>query len=337
MKITIKHIGEMAGVSAAAVSKALNGHSDISEETKTRILEICKQVGYTRNEIARNLAKGKSNMIGLLIPDISSPIYSEVFKGLDIQAREHGYCLFLCDTNRDIELEKKYVRTLMEKRVSGIIVAPVSNSVDHIEEITRNSIPIVYIGGKVNDNMGNYVTVDNFYGSKTAVDYLIKLGHREIYMVCDRDNTKTMTDRIKGYETVMQENNCNPVVYVDGAGRKWRESGYFQTKHILALGKIPSAIFCSSDMVAIGVMEAVLEKGLRVPEDISIVGYDDAAFASLPTINLTTIAQPKFEMGEKTFNLLYKIIKSHNSDYKNREIVKPELVIRGTCIQLKGN
>jgi LacI family transcriptional regulator len=334
LKVTIKHIAELAGVSSAAVSKALNDHSDISDETKKRILEICKEVGYTPNEIARSLAKGRSNMIGLLIPDITSPIYSEIFKGLDLQAQEYGYSLFLCDTNRDIEAERKYVRILMEKRVNGIVIAPVSNCIDHITEETRNNIPIIYIGGKVNDSMNNYITVDNFYGSKIAVDYLIKLGHKEIYMVCDRGNTKTMSDRIMGYKTVMTENNCNPVVYVDSEGKKGRESGYVQAKNILSCRKLPSAIFTCNDMVAIGVMEALLEKGLKVPEDISLVGYDDIAFASLPTIKLTTVAQPKFEIGMRTINLLNKIMKNYTPDCKNREIVKPEFVIRRTCRQL---
>jgi LacI family transcriptional regulator len=331
LKVTIKHIAELAGVSSAAVSKALNDHSDISDETKKRILEICKEVGYTPNEIARSLAKGRSNMMGLLIPDITSPIYSEIFKGLDLQAQEYGYSLFLCDTNRDIEAERKYVRILMEKRVNGIVIAPVSNCIDHITEVTRNNIPIVYIGGKVNDSMNNYITVDNFYGSKIAVDYLIRLGHKEIYMVCDRGNTKTMSDRIMGYRTVMTENNCIPVVYVDREGKKGRESGYAQAKNILSWGKLPSAIFTCNDMVAIGVMEALLEKGLKVPEDISLVGYDDIAFASLPTIKLTTVAQPKFEIGMRTINLLNKIMKNYTPDCKNREIVKPEFVIRRTC------
>lgn len=331
MKVTIKQIGEMAGVSTAAVSKALNGCSDISDKTKEKILNICKQVGYTPNEIARSLAKGNSNMIGLLIPDISTPIYSEIYKGMDLQAQKYGYSLFLCDTHRNVELEKKYVQTLMEKRVNGIIIAPVSNSVDHISELTRDNIPIVYVGGKINDSMKNYVTVDNFLGAKMAIEYLVQLGHREIIMISDRDNTKTMKDRISGYQAIMLKYGLRPFVYVDKENRKGRESGYMQAKEIFESGDFPSAIFCCNDMVAIGVMEIMLEKGLKVPDDISLVGYDDIIFASLPTIKLTTVAQPKIEMGMMSVNLLHKIMKNYSPECENKEITKPHLVVRDTC------
>lgn len=331
MSVTIKTIAKLAGVSSAAVSKALNGHSDISDETKNKILKISKEIGYTPNAIARSLVTQKSNTIGLLIPNISTPIYAEIFKGLDNGARELGYSLFLCNTNDDIEIERDYVRNLMEKRVNGIIIAPVSENIDDIVDITRNSIPVIYIGGKVSDNMNNYVIVDNLYGSRLATEYLIQLGHKDIYMLTYNKDTKTNRDRIAGYRAVMLENKIDPKVFIYHENCSRRECGYRQTIKLIESEDIPTAIFASNDMVALGVMEAALEKGLKIPDDISLIGYDDIVYASLPTIKLTTISQPKFEMGVLAIDLLFKMMNNFNVNDKHRRIVKPKLVIRNTC------
>ncbi len=329
MNVTIKTVAKLAGVSPAAVSKALNGYTDIGEKTRKRIEDICVQVGYTRNQAARNLVTKASSMLGLLIPDIQTPIYPEIFKGLDAEAKRRGFNLFLCDTNRSVDFEKDYIRILMENRACGIIVAPVGNDVEHILELTRCTVPTIFIGGKVNDGMDNYVATDNRLGSLLAIEYLIGLGHSDILMICDNYGTKTKQDRIAGYRAAMLDGGLEPRIVAAGAGHPdGMEYGYASTIELADSRSLPTAIYTSSDMVALGVMKAASERSIRIPEDLSLIGYDDIMFASLPTIMLTTIAQPRYDIGVQAVELLCQAMKPEDFGMKHRATVSPRLVIR---------
>lgn len=331
MHVTIKTVAEKAGVSIAAVSKALNGGLDISEATRARILAICEELGYTRNQVARSLVTRTSSSIGLLIPDISTPIYPEIFKGLDAEAKKRGLRLFLCDTNRNTSIEEDYIRIMLEQRVQGIIVAPVSNDVRHIHRVLKGQIPIIFIGGKVNDEMDNYVATDNVLGSRLAVSHLADLGHRRIAMICDNYGTKTKQDRIAGFQSEMRQRGLEPWIVQGGSDHpEGMEYGYRMLHALAERGDMPSALYTSSDMVALGVMKAAAERGLHIPEDFSLVGYDDIMFASLPMVMLTTIAQPRFEIGKLAVELLGRAMESSGRDRKHRATVKPTLVVRST-------
>ena len=205
MRVTIKDIAKKAGVSTAAVSKALNGQPDIGERTKERILSISRELGYTPNMIARNLVTKGNKTIGVLIPDISTPIYPSIYKGINETAVKYGYTLLLGDTKRSLQSERDYILTMMENRVSGLLVSPVSNSIDHLEEVIKGQIPIIYFGGKVNDSMENYIGIDNYRGAIFAMEHLMGLGHRDIAMLCDDLITKTRQDRVSGYKYVMEK------------------------------------------------------------------------------------------------------------------------------------
>lgn len=332
MEATIKTIAKAAGVSPAAVSKALNGYPDIGEETRERILRISAELGYTPNAIARSLVKKTSNIVGLLIPDISTPIYAEIFKGLDAEAKRRGFNVFLCDTNRRKEFEISNVKTLMENRARGIIVAPVDGEVDHILELTGKRIPLMFIGGKINNTMDNYVANDNRLGSILAVDYLADLGHRDVLMLCDNYRTKTKKDRVEGFQAQAGVRGLRPRVSIAAADApEGMDYGYEAGLAALAGADRPSAIFASSDMVALGVMKAAASLGLSIPGDLSLVGYDDIQFASLPTVNLTTVAQPKFEIGVLAVELLCEAMKEGGMAVQHRRVVKPSLVVRSSC------
>ncbi len=338
MAVTLKQIAQVAGVSIAAVSKALKGDTDISVETRERIAKISKEMGYTPNAIARNLVNRKSNVIGVLIPNLSTPIYPLIFRGISEGAMKHNYTLLIGETNRKVEEEKKYVRTLLENRVSGIIMSPVTSDIGHIIEIVQDQIPIVYFGGKVNDTMRNYVGVNNILGSQLATEYLVGLGHKNITMLSDNSHTKTRHDRIQGYNSVMHKHGLKVSIIIDRSGLRARECGYHNMKKLLEPGRdMPTAIIASNDEIAIGVMEAALENNLKIPEDLSVVGYDDIEYASLPMINLSTVSQPKQEVGNLTVELLQNIISGENPNYINQTILDPELIIRGTCLDINNS
>ena len=329
MRVTIKDIARKAGVSAAAVSKALNGQPDIGEATRDRILKISRELGYTPNMIARNLVKQGNKTVGVLIPDISTPIYPVIYKGINEKAMEYGYTLLLGDTKRDLESERKYISIMMENRVAGLLVGPVGNDISHIREAVKNQIPIIYFGGKVNDTMDDYVGSDNYQGAILAAAHLVELGHRRITMICDDLNTKTRSDRVKGYCHVMEENGLNSDVFIDDEGLKGRDCGRDAMARILANRKeIPTAVFALNDLMAIGVMEALNEAGLRVPDDVSVIGYDDIPFASLPMIGLSTIRQPKFRIGEMAMEQLHHRIKGDQQSEERKVILHSELKVR---------
>jgi len=331
LRITIKDIAKKAGVSPAAVSKALNGQPDIGEATREKILRISRELGYTPNIIARNLVMKGNKTLGVLIPDISTPIYPVIFQGINERAGKYGYTLLLADTGRDLGNERKFISTMMENRVAGLMVSPVSNDVSHIEEAVRNQIPIIYFGGKVNDGMEDYVGVDNYHGALLAVSHLTGLGHRRIVMICDDLNTKTRFDRVEGYRKGMEEKGLAPDVFVDDEGLKGRECGMAAMTRILrGRREIPSAVFALNDLMAIGAMEALDGAGLRVPGDVSVVGYDDIPFASLPMIGLTTVWQPKFQIGETALEQLHQRLKGDGGRGNHKTILQPELRIRTT-------
>lgn len=331
MRVTIKDIAKHAGVSVAAVSKALNDQPDIGLKTKERIRRISREMGYTPNAVARNLVKRENKTLGVLIPDISTPIYPAIYKGINACAIDYGYTLLLGDMNRSLEYEKQYARTMVENRVAGLIVSPISNDTSHLEEVINGQIPIIYFGGKVNQNMDYFVGINNVLGASLATEHLIEQGHRNILMMSDRNDTKTRLDRILGYETVMKRNGLEPRVHVHSSGAMGRDCGVEEMEGLLKRGRdLPSAIFALNDSMAIGIMEVLMNHGIRIPEDIAVMGYDDIPFASLPMISLSTVWQPKYETGEAIIQLMHEILTSNGEIRQKNIILEPHLCLRSS-------
>ncbi len=329
MAVTIKDIAKVAGVSYATISRALNDHPEINVITKEKIKEIAQQMGYTPNAVARGLVKKNTEMIALLIPDITNPFYPEVARGVEDYARENGYCVFLCNTNWDEENEQKYLTILKERRVDGIIIAPVStDTIDYVSD-SKLDIPVVYIGSRVDCNKSNYVVIDDFKAGYMATEYLMKLGHSNIAFIGGHDKSTSHIDRINGYKQALKENRLEADINsIKGYSFK-KESGYGTFLKMVKNRKVPTAIVAENDIIALGIMEAAEKHGYDVPKDISIIGIDDIEFGSLPKINLTTVAQPKFDIGRKSADILLDLI-SGSADSK-QIILEPFLIVRGTC------
>lgn len=332
MAVTIKDIAKVAGVSYATVSRALNDHPEINEETKKKIKEIAKQMGYTPNAVARGLVKKNTNMIALLIPDITNPFYPEVARGVEDFARENGYCVFLCNTNWDEKNEQKYLNILKERRVDGIIIAPVSmDTYDYISE-NNEDIPVVYIGNRMEDSKASYVVIDDFKAGYIATEYFVKLGHTNIAFIGGHDRTTSHIDRINGYKHALMENGLETDINsIKGFSFK-KESGYGTFLEMVKNRRVPTAIVAENDIIALGIMEAAEKHGYEIPKDISIIGIDDIEFGSLSKINLTTVAQPKFDIGHKSAGILLDLI-SGSVDSK-QVILEPFLIVRGTCSRI---
>ena len=330
MAVTIKDIAKLAGVSYATVSRALNDHPEVSVKTKERVLKIAKEHGYSPNEIARGLVKQNTNTIGLLVPDISNPYFPEVAKGVEEKAMSNDYHVFLCNTDWDSDKEIDYIKTLNDKRVAGIIIAPTSIETYAKVKALNLDIPIVYIGSKCDDKEVNYVVIDNEKASLMATEYLIELGFTDIAYLGGSENTVTNKDRLTGYKKALTKHSLERSVYIMKSSSFKRESGYKAVVESIKKERLPHALICANDIVALGAIEALESNGYDVPEDVSVIGFDDIAYASLHKISLTTVAQPKYDIGSIAADIVLEKITDGQVPGK-KIVLEPALIKRGTC------
>ena len=328
--VTIKTIAKELGLSVSAVSKALNNYSDINPETKRRVAAKAEELGYSPNILARSLVKKSSNFVGVVIRDVSN-VYGEMFRELNDAARRKGLSLVLYDTNRDPELELRCVQTMIDSMAMGIIIVPTGKDVSDIRRMCRGRVPVVYLGSNVTDERDNFITVDAETGSRMAMEHLIGLEHREIAFICDRANTASQRSKIAVYRETMRHLGQKERIYqeADPEGNLVRY-GYRQAKSMLAAGGKVTAVFAAKDKIAIGVIQAIREAGFRVPEDISVIGYDGINAAELPMIDLTTVAQPREELAEKIIDILTRHEEDSTAPAEHYWL-RPVLIERGSC------
>lgn len=331
MSVTIKDIAREAKVSYATVSRALSDHPEISVKTKERIRELAKKMGYTPNAIAKGLVTKNTHTLGLIIPDITNPFFPEVAQGIEDCANRNGYQVFLCNSNWNVQKENDYLQKLYSNRVDGIIIAPVSDYISHLMNNISKKIHLVFAAYKPQDHNCNYVVTDDFKSAQIAVEYLIKLGHRKIAFIGGQQYNSTNIGRVSGYEDTLRKYNI-PVdsCYVKH-GQFKQSSGYQLTRELLMSHELPTAILAGNDIIALGVIQAIEDFGLKVPKDISVVGFDDITYASLNKIQLTTVFQPKYDIGTLCVELLVDKIQNPDNKEAICKIVEPKLVIRKTC------
>ena len=327
---TIKDVAKNAGVSYATVSRALNNHPEINEETRKKIFKIASEMGYQPNAIAQGLVKKETKTIGLVIPDITNPFFPEVARGVEDAASTEGYSVFLCNTNWSEEQEEKYLEVLMKKQVDGIVIGPSSERIGHIKKVFHSGIkPAVFIS-RIDYSNSTSILIDNVTGARMAVEHLISKGHKKIAFIGGLKDAFSNQDRLLGYKNALEMNEI-PINkdYILNSDFK-RESGHHTTQMILQLDPRPSAIFAANDMLALGAIQAIKEAGFSIPEDIAVVGFDDIGFAALPEIQLTTIAQPKYDMGKLAFLTLLDQIRGGDKVINKRILLNPELIVRKT-------
>ena len=327
--VTMKDIADALGLSLSAVSKSLNDYPDISPETKALVQAKAAEMKYKPNLLARNLAKQTSTFVGVVIRDVDS-IYGEMYKSLCELARQMNLHLILYDTNNDREVEKRCVQNLIDTMALGIVIVPVSEEVTTLCEMTKDRIPVVFLGGKVTIPSVNYVCSDSEVGTRMALEHLIQLGHKNIAMVCDYKISASRSKKLKVYRQVMRELGEKERIFNGSEnGMSNLESGYHLGKQVLASDEDITAVFAVKDMMAIGVMQAIQEAGKRIPEDIAVVGYDGINAAALPMIQLTSVSQPRMEMAEVILNILDRHAEDPSLPAEHY-LAQPELIIRGS-------
>jgi len=334
--ITIKDIAKKAAVSVATVSYVINNTRPVSPELTARILNAIEELGYSPNAIARSLRQKRTNMIGLIVPDSSNPFFAEIAKGVEDAGFEAGYSVILCNSNAAFERELVYLNLLQSKRVEGIIFIATTTHVDQIRPIVKSGIPVVIFYRDIPDVDVDTFHIDNFQAGYQGTRYLIELGHREIACIQPLSAATPSGQRVAGYQRAMEESGlvCQEAMMPRGDNRLG--GGKRAAEALIASGLPFTAIFSTNDTMAIGAMRTLREVGLRIPEDISILGVDDIILASFCDPPLTTVAQPKYEAGTQAVRFLIDRIEGNYQQGPRNVILDTELIIRKSCNPLKS-
>ncbi|MDK2879278.1 MAG: LacI family transcriptional regulator [Thermoanaerobacteraceae bacterium] len=337
----IKDVAKLANVSIATVSRAFNNKPDVSEKTKKKIFDIAKQIGYEPSIPARTLTKRKTNILGLIVPDISNPYYGEVVRGIEDTCHIYSYNVILCNADNRREKEFQYIDILKNRWVDGIIFHSDYFLKEHFEAFKSKNIPVV-LAGRATELDTAYVAIDNFKAAYDAVNYLISLGHERIGIIHGPlDGMKETVDsvaRLMGYRKALEEAGLN--VYDElHMEADFKAKGAFLAAKKMLEGRIkPTAIFAISDMMAMGAINAIYDSGLRCPEDISVMGFDNIDLCEVTRPALTTIAQPMYEIGAIAARMLIKMIENRETGniQPKKIILDHKLMIRDSCSRIKN-
>jgi len=334
-KPTIKDIAKMAKVSSTAVSLALNDRPRIGQETRKRILRIAKELNYQPNFVARSLVMKRSHTIGLIITTIMNPFYPELAKGIEDKAMELGYNIILSSTNYDLKLEKYCINMLRSKGVDGIIFSSVEANDPNIKPLIEDHFPFILVNRRIRNRLLNkkvdYIVLDNFSGGYMATEHLYKLGHRQIGIIAGSLNTSTAVERTEGAKKLLKDYGLKLDTHLMAECNFSKELAYHATKKFLSMKSHPTAIFAENDYMALGAWEAILDSGLKIPENMALVGFDDIALTALKGIEITTVSQKKYEMGSLAVKILIDKLKNETPTMVNQIILEPELIIRNSC------
>jgi LacI family transcriptional regulator len=331
-KITISEIAKLAGVSRTTVSRVLSGGSFVSKKTKDKVLEVIEKNEYEPSIIAQSLRTNKTRTIGLVLADIENPFYSRVAKGVIDAAETKKYNVILCNSNNDINSEERDINTLINRGVDGLILTTVALKTKTIKSLIEREYPFMLIDCKIDFPGVNYVVNDDYYGAKLATEYLISIGHKKIFFLGNR-KLISLRERLRGFRDTLKANNIESDIVMPE--KFINVYGVYDIERIIEylisrVDKI-TAIFAGNDYSAIKSIKVINDYGLRVPEDISVIGYDNIEISSVIKVPLTTIRQPKYLLGKLAVEQLFEILENKSNKEVKRIILRPDLVIRESC------
>lgn len=325
-RTTMKSIAEKAGVDVSTVSRALSGNKRIKTETREEINRLARKLNYRPNELARGLVTQKTSTIGVIVPEISNSFYAGVLMSIEKVLSAEGYSMILGLSHYQTEMERHYLDLFISKRVDGLICF--SNIlIGDASYPQLASYPAVLVDFKDSVQNVDLVASDNHYGVRLALEHLISLGHKKIAFVTD---DMTTSARLQAYRAYMGQHGliCDPfIVY---AKQHYEEGGYHSIQTLLSLQERPTAVLFTNDYMALGALKAAKEQNVSVPEDISVVGFDDSTLLDYLIHSITTVRQPKHLLGERAARLLLQRIEGGMDHPKERVIITPELIVRNS-------
>ncbi|WHX40315.1 LacI family DNA-binding transcriptional regulator [Mesobacillus sp. AQ2] len=312
MSYTIKDVAKMANVSIATVSRILNGQAGYSEKTKLKVLKVIEELGYSPNAVARGLINKRTHTIGVLFPKLSSSLVTDLLDGIEKAANENGSSVIVCHTESNGEKTMNYLQLLIEKRVDGIIFASEILKDEYYQYVTKSKMPIVLLSTESYAFPVPYVKVNDFHASYAAAKYLIDKGHNEIGMISgNKEDIVAGKPRIDGFQKALADHEiaCGERNIVNSKGFGFHD-GLDGLRKMKEQFPEVTAIFAASDEIAMGVLSAAYQQGIKVPEELSVMGFDNLNLAEMTIPPLTTIGQPLAKMGEASAQMLFKILET---------------------------
>jgi LacI family transcriptional regulator len=336
MSVTIKDVARESGVNISTVSRALNNGYGINPETREHVLAVAGRLKYRRNGVARGLVTGRSHTLALVLSDIRNPFFAEVARGAEDAARAAGCDLVLCNSDFDADKQMAYVASLLEKRVDGILMNSVL-ALNRAQQtyLADSGVPVVLLNRSATSRTFSTVCADNEAGGALAAQHLLDLGHTAIAHLTGPTQHGNLSDRTAGFLRVLQgaRRRIDPVVL---RGKFDYEGGTALTRKLLDEHPEITAIFAGNDVMAFGAARAILERGLRIPGDVSLIGFDNIEFASIMYPPLTTIHQPKYEIGHAAVEILIRLAHAaKESRVAEQRLLGVELIERQSCRKIK--
>jgi LacI family transcriptional regulator len=326
-------------LSVSVVSRVLSGQAAkyrISKKSEEAILKAAKELDFSPNKLARGLRLSKTATFGLVIPDISNPFFSDVARHVAMEARKLGYSIILCDSEESTEIEKRSLKLLESWMVDGLIISPVGRTGEHLAQLHTGGLPVVVVDRHSPDADFPYVTSDNYTGAHEGTRHLLEHGHRSIGFVQGIPDSGSNVDRVRGYKAALDEYGVSfdkSLVVGDDFGE---QSGYTATKLLLERKVRPTAIFLASNLIALGAVRAFTEEGIDIPNDISVVAFDDEPHSPHLATPMTTIAQQTAEMGRIAVELLSKQIEGYERRAPEGILLPTKLIPRESVRDVRG-
>ncbi|KEH88839.1 LacI family transcriptional regulator [Clostridium novyi A str. BKT29909] len=334
MTVTISDIAKEANVSQTTVSRVLNNSGYVKDETRKKVLKVMKDLNYSPSAIARSLSTKKTNIIGVIVPDIKNPFFGDAIKGISNIADNHNLNIILCDADDNIEKEIKAIKLLKQQRIEGMIITPTSVEDEfnsrYLAAIENVGIPVVLLEGNVKYSNFSGVFIDNIEGAFKGTEALIKNGHTKIAIITGRMNSQSAKDRLVGYKKALAINNIPLNEDYIFYGDYRMESGYELTNKMLSMKDKPTAVFVSSNMMTIGCVKSIFQHNCKIPGDMAVMGYDDLDMMSLFGVNISYVSVPTMELGMKSMNMLLEELDKGKDREIKRIILSPKVVLKGS-------
>lgn len=333
MSANLRDVARQAGVSVGTVSNVLNRPDVVSPKTLERVQKTIAELGFVPNGFARQLRSGYSRTIGLVVPDVANPFFTEVARGVEDAASKRDYAVFLCNSDESLEKENKYLSVLIQQQVRGVLITPSVSKSHQYENLRERGISVALLDTETKNASQCSVSVDDVRGGEIAIEHLASLGHKDIAWVTGPETIPQVADRTVGVMRAAKiakvEVSTIRVALMNSA------QGIDAVKKILALKKLPSAIFCGNDLLAFGVMRGLLDAGKKIPEDVSLLGYDDIAFGNSSAVPLSSISQPAYQLGVTAAELLISECEESEEHAHQQIKFQPQLVVRASTATKK--
>ncbi|MFR9780698.1 LacI family DNA-binding transcriptional regulator [Micromonospora sp. MS34] len=328
---SIKEVARHAGVSLGTVSNVLNRPNSVTPATRQRVLDAIAELGYVRNDSARQLRAGQSRTVAIVVLDVANPFFTDVVRGAEQVVEEAGAMLVVCNSGEDSARERRHLELLEEQRVRGVLITPVGHGRQpNLERLHQRGIPVVLVDRGSGRASRCSVSVDDVMGGRLAMEHLLDRGHRHLAYVGGPFAIQQVADRHAGAESALAERGSGAALRVASTTSLTVAAGRRAAEELLSLPvrQRPSAVFCANDLIALGVLQEVTARGLQVPDDLAIVGYDDIEFAGAAAVPLSSVRQPREQLGRTAAQLLLEEAEGGEAHRHRHVVFQPELVVR---------